>query len=278
MKENDLGHPSSVEPVPHSPRIVDLVFRADAAGRWRRLGIGVALVLGLYAGVLAFVKHLGSSLGPWGAEMDARVHDAIAMERAVDVTPPRPPPVAPEPAAVESPHVAAPRTAQARNAPHARPAPPAQAGQLAAASQDPLDFAGSAFIVGSGASYAGGATSSTATNQKPALGTAAPGEIAAAKVTARSRARPVSLDQAGWNCPWPAEADAQQVDEQTVVLRANVRADGRADHVDVLSDPGFGFGSAARLCALGTHFEPARDQSGQPIAAESPSIRVHFFR
>jgi protein TonB len=266
----------SVEPVTRSPRIVDLVFAAEPAGRRKRLGLGLAVVLALYAGVFAFVSHLGSSLGPWGAEMAARVHDAIAMERAVDVTPPSPTPPAPSPP--ESPHVAAPRTARAARAPRARPAPPAQAGQLAAASPEPVDFTGSAFIVGSGASYAGGATTSTGTNQKPALGAVARGETGEAKVAARSRARPVSLDQAAWNCPWPAEADAQQVDQQTVVLRATVRADGKADWVDVLSDPGFGFGSAARLCALGTHFEPARDTAGQPIAAESPPIRVHFFR
>lgn len=273
-----VGYPSSVEPVTRSPRIVDLVFAADAAGGRKRLGLGVAVVLALYAGVFAFVSHLGSSLGPWGAELAARVHDAIAMERAVDVTPPPPPLLAPAPSPVESPRVAAPRTAQATRAQRARPAPPAQAGRLAAASSDPVDFTGSAFMVGSGASYAGATTTSTGTSQKPALGAVAPGETVGAKVSARSRARPVSLDQAAWNCPWPAEADARQVDEQTVVLRANVRADGRADRVDVLSDPGSGFGSAARSCALGTHFEPARDATGQPIAAESPPIRVHFFR
>ena len=63
-------------------RIVDLVFAADPAGGRRRFGLGVAVVLALYAGVFAFVSHLGSSLGPWGAEVAARVHDAIAMERA----------------------------------------------------------------------------------------------------------------------------------------------------------------------------------------------------
>jgi hypothetical protein len=41
---------------------------------------------------------------------------------------------------------------------------------------------------------------------------------------------------------------------------------------------GFGFGPAARLCALRSRFEPARDVAGQPIAAHSPPIRVHFFR
>jgi len=57
-----------------------------------------------------------------------------------------------------------------------------------------------------------------------------------------------------------------------------VRADGHAEHVDLLSDPGFGFGAAARMCALRTRFEPARDTAGQPIIALSPPIRVHFYR
>jgi protein TonB len=94
----------------------------------------------------------------------------------------------------------------------------------------------------------------------------------------RSRARALTLDQSAWNCPWPAEADAEQVNEQTVVLQARVGADGRAEHVDLLSDPGFGFGAAASLCALRTRFEPAWDGAGQPISSESPPIRVHFFR
>jgi protein TonB len=57
-----------------------------------------------------------------------------------------------------------------------------------------------------------------------------------------------------------------------------VGADGHVEHVDVLSDPGFGFGSAARLCAMRTRFEPARASAGEPIGAVSPPIRVHFFR
>ena len=157
-------------------------------------------------------------------------------------------------------------------------AAPARAGQLAAASPDPADFTGSAFIVGTGASYAGGATTSTGVSRKPPSGAVAPAGAGSAAGAVRSRARPVSLDQAAWNCPWPAPADAQDVDEQTVVLRARVRADGHPEGVDVLTDPGFGFGAAARLCALTTRFEPALDANGQSIAAQSPLIRVHFFR
>jgi protein TonB len=145
-------------------------------------------------------------------------------------------------------------------------------------STEPADFTGTAFIVGSGTSYAGGATTSSGTNRKAALGPVSPEAPKSAPTSVRSRAHQVSLDQSAWNCPWPAEADAEHVNEQTVVLQASVRADGRADKVGILSDPGFGFGTAARLCALRTRFEPARDRDGQPITAESPPIRVHFFR
>jgi len=257
-------------------RVVDLVFAGEPKGRGRRLAFGIAIVFALYGGVFTAVSRLGRSAGPWSVELAARVHDAIAVERAVDITPPPPPPAPPAPS--EPPATAPKRVARAPHAAPARPAAPAQAGKLAAVSDAPVDFTGSAFVVGSGPTYAGGTTTSSGTSRTPAHGAVAPGGTGDGTAAARSRARAVSLDQAGWNCPWPAEADAQEVNEQTVVLRASVRPDGRADNVDVLSDPGFGFGAAARLCALRTRFEPARDPAGQPIAALSPPIRVHFFR
>jgi protein TonB len=273
-----MSNPLLTKSTPSSPRIVDLVFVAEPAGQRKRLALSGAVVLAIYAGVFVLVSRLGNSLGPWSAEMAASVHDAIAMERAVEVTPPPAPPPPPLASPSASPLTAAPRTARVTQVPRGRPALPAQAGQLAAASLAPVDFTGSAFIVGSGASYAGGVTTRAGTSREPVLAEAPPEAPRNVPATIRNRARPVSLDQAAWNCPWPAEADAQQVNEQTVVLRATIRADGRADSVDVLSDPGFGFGAAARLCALRTRFEPAHDTAGLPIAAQSPPIRVHFFR
>jgi periplasmic protein TonB len=256
-------------------RIVDLVFAGEPGGRVRRLAVGGACVVALYATAILVVGHFGRSGASICAEMAARVHDAIAAERAVDVTPPPPPPPAETP---PTPHVAEPAVREHAHtaAVHHAPAPPAQAGQIAAASPSPLDFTGSAFVVGSGSSYAGGTTTSTGTNRKPATGAVAPNGTGDG--AARSRARPVSLDQAAWNCPWPAEADARQVDQETVVIRVVVGTDGRAERVDVLQDPGFGFGPAARQCALATRFGAARNPAGDPIAALSPPIRVHFFR
>ena len=159
------------------------------------------------------------------------------------------------------------------------PTPPAQAGKLTAVTNDPVDLTGASFVVGGAATFPGGVT--TAQGKGTKAGTAAePAQASGAAGHTRgpSRARAVSPDQAAWSCPWPAEADAEQVNERTVVLRVRVQADGRAQTVDVLSDPGFGFGAAARACALATRFDPARDADGQPIAALSAPIRVHFYR
>lgn len=269
---HDRTSPSSTK----SERIVDLVFAGEPAGRRRRLAIGGAVVVSLYAGALFLVTRFESSGPAVGAELAARVHDAIAAERAVDVTPPPPPPPVPAaPPAAKAEPVVHPRMKAAPT--HPGPAAPAQAGKLAAVSESPVDFTGTAFVVGSGASYAGGTTTHGGTSRVPASGAVAPGGTGDG-TTVRSRARAVALDQAAWSCPWPAEADARQVDQETVVLRVVVGADGRADRVDVVEDPGFGFGRAARQCALGTRFEPARDPAGERIAALSPPIRVHFSR
>jgi periplasmic protein TonB len=260
-----------------SDRIVDLVFAGEPAGRRRRLATGGAVVVALYAGAVSVVTRFESSGPSFGAELAARVHDAVAAERAVDVAPPPPPPApaAETPAPTKAEPVAHLRTKAAPARPG--PAAPAQAGKLAAVAESPLDFTGTAFVVGSGASYAGGTTTPAGTGRIPAAGAVAPagtGDGAAA----RSHARAVQLDQAAWSCPWPAEADARQVDQETVVLRVAVGVDGHADRVDIVQDPGFGFGRAAHQCALATRFEPARDPNGAPIAALSPPIRVHFFR
>ena len=235
------------------------------------------MVVVVYVSAFLVVTRFESSGPSFGAELAARVHDAVAAERAVDVTPPppRPAPVPETPVAAKTEPAVHLKVKAAPT--HPGPAAPAQAGKLAAVAESPVDFTGTAFVVGSGSSYAGGTTTRGGTSRTPVSGVVAPGGSGDGS-GARSRARGVALDQAAWSCPWPAEADARQVDQETVVLRVAVRADGRADRVDVVDDPGFGFGRAARQCALGTRFEPARDPAGDPIAALSPPIRVHFFR
>jgi protein TonB len=263
-------------------RIVDIVFAGEPAGRGRRSGISFAAVLFAMCAVGVLMGRQGPSAGPWSAEMAARVHDAIAAERSVELTPPSAAPLVTPQSTLPLPAAHAPRQALKGLKPssHVRPAStaPARAVALAAALDAPVDFTGTAFVVGNSASHAGGTTMRSGTGQTPVTGAVAVGSDDVEQPTSRSLARSVSLDQSAWSCQWPSEADAQQIDEQTVVLRVTVRPDGRAERADIVSDPGFGFGQAARVCALATRFEPARDSAGLRIGATSPPIRVHFSR
>jgi periplasmic protein TonB len=254
-------------------QVAEVVFAGELSGRRWRFLAGALVVGVLYGGTALLAGRLGSAGAPLVASMAAEVHRAIAAERAVDVTPP----TAPHPVA-EAPRPSSLPRARARSAPpRSGPSAPAAAGKIVAASEAPADFTGAAFVVGSGSVYAGGTTTARGTSHAPVTGLVAAGGTGDGS-TARSRARAVTLDESAWSCPWPAEAEAQQVDQQTVVLRVAVRADGRAERVDLVDDPGFGFGRAARACALQTRFEPARDPAGALVAALSPPIRVHFWR
>jgi periplasmic protein TonB len=57
-----------------------------------------------------------------------------------------------------------------------------------------------------------------------------------------------------------------------------VRPDGTPLSVNVVNDPGHGFGRAARMCALTRRFTPALDRTGQPIAGATPPFVVRFTR
>ncbi len=287
------------------PAIVDLValiFGAEPAGARRRWTLGGALVVLVYATLFGLAQRRARHAGSPRPAAAARPQHSppLASERFVDLPPPLPArraaaaprtetaparPVVPRAArASHAPVSRAPSAASPSPVPSLAPAP-AQAAPLAAVSPAPADAAEPAFVTGAGASFAGGATSGGGTARAPAPDTAPGGGPGAGLRVAQAapaglpnRARAVSLDGSEWNCPWPAEADAEGIDEQTVVLRAQVRADGTVADVEVLVDPGLGFGVAARLCASRTRFAPARDRSGREIAAASPPIRVHFFR
>lgn len=237
------------------------------------------------------------------AAMPAR--DAVAPRKesrplhVVEIASPPPPPAMrepeppppPQPAPPKARTVAQPRVAKAAPAPKsappeaappaAGPVAPAMAGQVVAAPAEPeiLDFTSFDIATGQGEAYAGGITHSAGTNRTAVRG----GEVAlggaqGAVGAASSKARSVSLSGSRWDCPWPDEARSLAIREQEVLLRAEVRPDGRAVRVEILADPGHGFGEAARRCALQARFEPALDDEGNPIASVSPPIRVRFTR
>jgi protein TonB len=81
-----------------------------------------------------------------------------------------------------------------------------------------------------------------------------------------------------WNCPFPPEADAEQIDSAVVRVIVTVRADGTPQTVQVASDPGFGFGRAARMCALARRYTPGLDRDGKAVTKTMPPITVSFSR
>jgi protein TonB len=81
-----------------------------------------------------------------------------------------------------------------------------------------------------------------------------------------------------WSCPFPDEADQDQIDFAQVIVIVTVRADGSAQSVQVQGDPGHGFGRAARMCALARKYSPGVDSDGNPVTKSTPPIRVTFSR
>ncbi len=78
-----------------------------------------------------------------------------------------------------------------------------------------------------------------------------------------------------WRCPFPSEADPE-MHHVIVRAQAEVRADGTAIAVSILSDPGYGFGRAARLCAMQHTYVPAKGADGEPAPGFTVPFAVHF--
>ena len=246
------------------------------------LSASLLLALGIHAGVAVATKAPRRDNRAAAANV---VRPAIQIEHVVDLDPPEPPPpAAPPPSLVRS---RALERAQAPELPaptppnNTPPPPAAEAGQILAAEEDvsqPLDFTGFDIATGSGARYAGGITASSGTSSRAVRGPFVAGDAEPSARAGTSRARVVGAPRRDWECPWPAAADALSIDEQFVVIRAVVRADGTVSSADLVSDPGYGFGQIALVCARAQRFPPATDDAGRPITATSPPIRVRFTR
>jgi protein TonB len=249
-------------------RVLGLDSESTTA-RWFGYGLGaVALMLGLAVGARAIAIFVEST--------NARPARAITQEIDVQVeTPPPPPPEPPKPEEKQE----APRPV-AREAP---PPPPAQAGKVLTREADPnepVDLTGDTIVTGNAEGYVGGVTASNGTS-KTAVREAAPTATqapASAAPPAPDKSRQAKLaGGSDWDCPFPEEADALQIDDAHVTIQVEVRPDGSPANVTVSSDPGHGFARMARTCALGKHFEAAADRDGHPIDS-TMTVRIHFTR
>ena len=255
--------------------------------------MAIALLLHVGIGGSAIGIVMLSELWKWHHGLLGRLQVKILDEYQIDVVkeeepPPPPPEPAPEPPKEEvKPDTPPPPAADKP----VEPAPPAaaQAGKVIAADptpDEPLDMTNS-IIQGTGDTYAGGVTSSTGTGKTAVRNPAAsasgvPGGTgtvpgATGGGADRSRAAGVS-GSSDWDCPFPPEADSLQEDLAYVSIRVMVGADGRAQKVTIVKDPGHGFAREARTCAMQKKFLTALDAAGNAVPGETKEIRVRFER
>ena len=81
-----------------------------------------------------------------------------------------------------------------------------------------------------------------------------------------------------WSCPFPPQANVEQIDKASATVSVTVGPDGSPRGARIVSDPGYGFGAMAKRCAMGRRYQPALDFDGNPITATTPPIRVFFRR
>ena len=266
-------------PLPSRSDIAEAVLNAIGPERAIRLPLTLLAAFALHAAVLLGVLHNThgfhapeSATGPAKQEDE---FDLAPLQRPV-------PPTGQERTTRE--HRAGFTKAPATTL-HAERASGQEAAQAATVvtqtpdNNSPVDLTAEAVVTGTATAYAGGLTASkgTATSAVEQAATV-PSSGEPTSSVAVDRSSPVSLGTESWSCPWTRDAAAEQIDEQTVILRVVVTASGDPESAMVLSDPGHGFGPAALVCAMRTHFTPARDPKGNRTRATSPLIRVRFSR
>lgn len=177
--------------------------------------------------------------------------------------------------------------------PEAAPPQPAEAAKVLTAdptpSEGPVDLTDT-FVTGSGSTYAGGTTSSegtskTAVYNPAAAPTGVPGGTGTAPAPPAPPRRddksrvPGLLGSTDWtDCPFPGEADAEQIDQAFVLIQVKVKPDGSPENVSVVQDPGHGFGREARKCAMRKKYSNGLDPDGNAVGGMTKPFRVRFER
>lgn len=268
--------------------------------RAARVGALIGLFLALsthgYASARAMMALFDMRRAVVGMRQD--LHDFFWTEYEVDVPkeqpkaeekPPEPEPEPPPPP--PAPKEAAPKEPEEDPYKEEPPPPPSQAPKVLTQDpkeDEPLDLTGKGFVSGDGSGPGYGmvsaaGTASAATFNPHASPTGVPGGRGTGgpppPPSGPDRTKPAGLvGNSNWDCPFPPEADAEQIDQAVVTIMVTVRPDGSAQAVKVVSDPGNGFGRAARVCALSRRYTPQLDREGSPTLGTTPPINVRFTR
>ncbi|MDB4946468.1 MAG: Ferric siderophore transport system, periplasmic binding protein TonB [Labilithrix sp.] len=262
------------------------------------LGMGprIPVAVMVAAAVLAVSVHAGAAVGAveaavlhafaaWARDVRSEVASRLAQTYEVEVKQPEkpeePPPPPPEPPKDETP------PPPVTKAPKDEPPPPPPAAADAAkvltqepAKEEPLDLTANTFVTGNAETAVGGVTqrggtAKVATQNAGAVATGTPGgtgTTAAPRVDRSRAARILNLSNLE-RCPFPAEADADQIDEAVVGIDVKVSPDGRAESVAITTDPGHGFGREAKKCAMREKYDAALNVDGVPMPG---TYRVRF--
>jgi len=264
-------------------RVLELDSRSM---KWGAI-IGMCGALALHIAGATEAARLANGLGKWAHDARSQVTAYLSRFYEIEmINPPPPPPPEEKPPEEEAPKpVAVVKTSQERESP---PPAPAQAGKILTQEPDPnepVDLTGAGFVTGNAESYAGGVTaangtSKTAVRNLNAVVGGVPGgtgtKVTVASGPDLSRTAAVS-GSSQWDCPFPAEADAEEINYQRVKLLIVVRADGTPQDAKVVNDPGNGFGREARKCALTRRYEPALNRDGLAVAGNTV-VNVTFQR
>ena len=270
----------------------DPLARVRALGeRQNRYGMTAGLVFALSVHGAGAAHGYTSliDLGAFAALVQTAVRDDIRATYAVEMAPAKPPPPPPEepPPPEPEPQAKVPSRNPQADAP---PPPPAQAGKLLTANADPdapLDLTGDGFVTGDGDRYVGGVTSAKGTSTTAVRQTQAKvgGKIGSSG-TGKTDSVPTKQDlsvaprptDTNWDCPWPPEADSDQINYMRVRIVVTVGVDGRAQKVTVLNDPGHGFAKYVQQCAMRKSFNAGISSDGKPIISTTPPFSVTWTR
>ncbi|WP_437581780.1 energy transducer TonB [Sorangium sp. So ce887] len=281
--------------------VLALGDRASRVGAF--LGVTLALTSHSAASARAIVSGSLRDMRQVVEEMRVGIHDYLWAIYEVDLKPPKaeePKPPEPEPPAPEPepvPTVAPPpqaNTPPPKDDPYEPPPAAAEAAKVLTREPDPdevLDMTDRGIASGEGQGVGYGQVAGAGTAKSPTFnpnakvggvvggkGTGDPVPPPPAAAGPDRSAPPGLVGSSNWNCPFPPEADVDQIDQAKVVLMITVRPDGSPLSVKVIRDPGHGFGRSARMCALSRRYTPGTDRAGSPIAATTPPITVTFTR
>jgi protein TonB len=263
-------------------------------------GLGLAVGLGgallLHGSAAAQAANSLFAMSDFARTVLVRVETQLRTRYDIDVDQPKKveePEDEPEPEE-EPPEPEARPTPRAASEP-APPPPPAEATKVLTAEEDPdapLDLTDQGFISGTGERFAGGITTAAGTSKKAVrnraaskegmeggAGTKPKAQVSAPKEPEKDLSESPRPRVTGrWDCPFPPEANAAQQNYARAVVTVLVGTDGRAKSVTVVSDPGFGFGRAAKHCALAKTYSVGKDTFVNPVAKTTPPVGINFRR